>query len=167
MVRTPTRLLAAVWLALCAPTVAPAQMLYGEPSEITGHAVALAGDLIRISGAELALYGIDAPELDQTCWTSRGAAYPCGAFAQTALDTLLGTEPITCWSYGPGSASEEVGRCFRGSVDIGELMILRGWARAQLGLSHRYVDAESIAQTRRAGIWSGTSEAPWVWRARR
>ena len=45
-------------------------------------------------------------------------------------------------------------------------MVMRGWARAQRGLSHRYDIAEARAQMDGAGMWSGTAEAPWIWRAR-
>ena len=166
MARFPRLLFVALALAVLPPGPAAAQMSDPEPERIDGLATAISGDRITINGAELALYGIDAPELGQTCRTSRNREYDCGATAQEMLTRLLGTDPITCWSYGAGLDTEEVGRCFRGTTDIGGMMVMRGWARAQRGLSHRYDLAEARAQMDGAGMWSGTAEAPWIWRAR-
>lgn len=166
MARVSRLLFVALALAVLPQGIAAAQMTSPDPERIDGHATAISGDRIRINGAELALYGIDAPELEQTCWTARHREYDCGATAREMLTRLLGSDPITCWSYGAGSDTEEVGRCFRGTADLGGIMVMRGWARAQRGLSHRYDAAEARAQMDRAGMWSGSSEAPWVWRAR-
>ena len=45
-----------------------------------------------------------------------------GDTGRILLTRLLGTDPITCWSYGAGLDTEEVGRCFRGTTDIGGMM---------------------------------------------
>ena len=54
-----------------------------------------------MAGRRVRLWGLDAPELAQTCTDARGASYPCGACAA------------------PGSASSSGGQAMRG-----------GWSRA-------------------------------------
>ena len=148
------------------PLPAVGQMAHDEPDRVDGHATVVTGDTLRVAGALVQLYGIDAPELGQTCWSGGGQAYDCGELARTVLERFLGIEPITCWTYAAAQDDRDVGRCFRGSADLGLAMVSHGWARAQRGLSHRYAGAEARAQMHRAGMWSGASEAPWVWRDR-
>ena len=160
----PVLIVIAVMLLFGRPLPAAGQMGHVEPDSVEGHATAVSGDTVRVAGMVIRLYGIDAPELGQTCWSARGQAYDCGAAARTVLQRLLGIDPITCWTYAVAADEQEFGRCFRGAADIGQAMVTYGWARAQRGLTHRYAGAEAQAQMNRAGMWSGASEAPWVWR---
>ena len=164
--RPSSRVLIAIAAVLLFGPTGPAagQMGHAEPDSVEGHATAVTGDTLRVAGMTVRLYGIDAPEPGQTCWSARGQAYDCGAVARTVLQRVLGIDPITCWTYAANAGQHEFGRCFRGAADIGQAMVTYGWARAQRGLTHRYAGAEARAQMNRAGMWSGTSEAPWVWR---
>ena len=63
-------------LVLLAPLAANA--------EITGKAQVIDGDTIEIDGKQIHLYGIDAPEIGQTCWFQRGE-FACGKSARQSL----------------------------------------------------------------------------------
>ena len=60
-------------------------------AEARGRAAVIDGDTLDVSGTEVRLSGIDAPELDQRCSTSgdvlneNSDTYPCGMEAAAAL----------------------------------------------------------------------------------
>lgn len=154
--------LAAV-LAGAAPR-ALAQSQFERYQTATGPAQVVEGDKMTVGGRTVRLYGIDAPELGQTCENRRGRSYNCGDTARAVLAQIVGTRELTCTLYSRVEGNIYVGRCFAGSADIGETMIRRGWAFSYRGVSHRYDVAEAWAQSVRAGMWAGRARRPWVWR---
>jgi len=48
--------------------------------------------------------------------------------------------------------------------DLGEWMVLRGWAVAYVYYSYEYTRAEAIAKSRKRGIWASEFDMPWDWR---
>jgi len=57
-----------------------------EPVEVSGIARVIDGDSLRVSGVEIRLLGIDAPESGQSCMRG-GASWPCGAAPPVNLET--------------------------------------------------------------------------------
>ena len=61
--------------------------------------VSVDGDTIRAAnGAEYRLFGIDAPELAQTCTEANGKTWLCGRAAKAKLTTLIKGGNVTCES---------------------------------------------------------------------
>ena len=50
-------------------------------------------------------------------------------------------------------------------AEINGEMVRRGWALAFRRYSERYLPEEAEAKRAGAGLWSGSFEAPWDWRA--
>ena len=68
----------------------------GRPTAtLSGQAAAVDGDTLDIRGTRVRLFGIDAPEHDQTCRRA-GKVYPCGQEAVMALRGLLGRQSVSC-----------------------------------------------------------------------
>ncbi len=150
-------LLLSIW-----PAAAQVEM---EPYRVfTGFVQVLEGDLIAVNGTLVRLYGIDAPELGQTCRSRRGQGYDCGAAARTILDRLVGDREVECAAYARLASGEYVARCRIGRADLGSAMVRRGWAFPLPSLSNRYMQDEAYAQAAGAGVWSGRAQRPWVWR---
>ncbi len=63
---------------------------------ITGQAVVVDGDTLRIGTERIRLLGIDAPELDQTCTAADGGRWPCGGEAAGVLAFYVEGGPVTC-----------------------------------------------------------------------
>ena len=64
-------------------------------ADITGKACVVDGDTLEVAGERIRLFGIDAPEMKQTCeWP--GKTVPCGRLATTALMDLTAGSEITC-----------------------------------------------------------------------
>ncbi len=156
--------LLAVLPLLLGPGTVTAQIGMADMPTVTGPVQVLEGDLISVGGSVVRLYGIDAPELRQTCRTARGTSYDCGTAARAALERLVGGAEAECTLYARPDRRQAVGRCRIGDIDLGQAMVLRGWAFALTGQSHRYGADQGRAQAMRAGLWSGRAQAPWEWR---
>ena len=160
-----TALTAALFASLLA-SAAHAQLTFDPPQPLEGIAVVLEGDRLNVGGLPVRLYGIDAPDIGQTCLSRRGEAYDCGAVARIMLERLIGTRPVQCSIYSVLANDEQVGACAVDGRDLAGSMVIRGWAFPVRSLSNRYEALEARAQSARAGVWSGRAERPWIWRRR-
>ena len=129
--------------------------------------VSVDGDSIRAAnGAEYRLFGIDAPELHQTCSEANGKSWLCGRAAKAKLTTLLKGGNVNCAARATDRFGRVVAVCSaEGVPDLGEAMVRDGYA-IDLGAAagNPYRDAEAEAHTARRGIWRGTFERPSDWR---
>jgi endonuclease YncB( thermonuclease family) len=62
---------------------------------LTGPAKVIDGDTIVVAGQLVRLHGIDAPEIDQTCWW-RGEKIACGTMSMAALEALIAGVKVRC-----------------------------------------------------------------------
>ena len=65
-------------------------------ADITGKPRVVDGDTIHINQTKIRLHGIDAPEMKQTCRTSKGKEQMCGVLAKQALEKLVRGQDVTC-----------------------------------------------------------------------
>jgi endonuclease YncB( thermonuclease family) len=129
--------------------------------------VSVDGDTIRAAnGAVYRLFGIDAPELAQTCTEANGKTWLCGRAAKAKLTTLIKGGNVTCESRATDRFGRIVSVCSaQGVPDLGEAMVRDGYAIDLGGAAgNPYRDAEAEAQTAKRGIWRGTFERPSDWR---
>lgn len=161
------------------PAPAPAA---NAPSEVerqpgaAGVGRAIDGDTVRIEGRTFRLWGIDAPEIIQACQLD-GRNYACGREAAAYLRTLLSPdagsgagapapqivcEPRTADQFGRPAAV-----CRLGDMDLGAEMVRAGWALAFAPHGTDYAPLEEEARAALRGLWAGSFDAPWDWRAKR
>jgi endonuclease YncB( thermonuclease family) len=57
-------------------------------AELAGTAQVIDGDTISLAGAQIRLWGIGAPERDQTCQRKNGDVYGCGRDSAAVLSEL-------------------------------------------------------------------------------
>jgi endonuclease YncB( thermonuclease family) len=144
-----------------------------------GVARVVDGDTIRVEGRTFRLWGIDAPELIQVCQRD-GQSYACGREAASYLRsllspgaapgesaTVLGAPQIVCTPR----ASDQYGRtaalCTLGDTDLGAEMVRAGWALVFARHATDYARQEEDARDNLRGLWMGSFDAPWDWRAKR
>ena len=132
-------------------------------AEITGKAKAIDGDTIEIDGKQINLYGIDAPEIGQTCWFERGE-FPCGKSARESLWVYVKGQELTCREKPAGAEGGTSAICFAEGRDLGEHMIRRGWALTDRKHGADYTELEEEARRQRLGLWNFKFTKPWDWR---
>jgi len=109
------------------------------------------------------LFGVDAPEHDQTC-DRNGTAWACGQAAALALAEVVGTVRLVCEVQDRDRYGRAVSICRAGKRDVGEAMVSQGAATAYQRYSLRYVAAETEARAGRRGIWGGQMVTPEEYR---
>lgn len=131
-----------------------------EPQTLRGKARAMDGDSLRVGRTQIRLWGIDAPEFDQTCERD-GRDWDCGRAARSALASRVDGRVIVCQVRDRDAYRRAVSVCRVEGRSINEWMVREGWAVDY----RRYSGGEYAAPERQArkagrGIWSGRFERP-------
>lgn len=126
------------------------------------------GDTYRINGTRVRLWGVDSPELDQTCQMSDEAmrqqlgattltiTYPCGTAARDALIAWVAGREMACTPTGGKSYDRVVAWCEVGGIDVGAWLVSNGWACDWPQYSDgAYADEQREAAAADRGIWAG------------
>jgi endonuclease YncB( thermonuclease family) len=131
------------------------------------NVIAVDGDTLRSSGERIRLYGIDAPEHDQTCRDNTGRSWPCGRAARERLASLVAGGSVACGPQGQDRYGRTLAICSAADVeDIAEVLVREGYAVDYRRYSLRYSAAALAARLAKRGIWNGTFEQPEAFRHR-
>ncbi len=132
----------------------------GAHADMQGKPEVVDGETIAIAGAPIRFFGIEAPAADQSCMRS-GQTWPCGRDATFALAFELAEHWVSCKELGRDSVGRILAACVMGPYDVAAHMVRLGWARARREESQAYVQDETEARARRAGIWQGDPPPGW------
>lgn len=141
------------------PPVAPGTL-------ISGHARVVSGDGLTVGGRQVRLFGIDAPEPDQTC-TRDGESTPCGRAAADALAARVKGKAVHCTARRDGGDGLVLAVCRADGHDLADLMVSDGWAVAVPEETDAYVGEENRASDDHRGLWGGEFLHPAEWRAKK
>lgn len=122
-VRTTVRGIAVALFGFAFSNAACAQFAFGG----IGHAKD--GDSLAVGNREVRLYGIDAPEWDQTC-NRDGRNWPCGQVAAEELSRLVTGRDVSCIAVDTDQYHRTVAQCTAGDVDVNRAMVALGYAIA-------------------------------------
>lgn len=176
LIRSVGALALAGLLALMLSVVSPVDLSRAAAPDraveyVAGQARVVDGDTLDIAGTRIRLEGIDAPESGQQCIRSsrgmHGASWSCGADATRALAALVAGREVRCEGSERDSYDRLIAICRVGSTEINAEMVRRGLARAFVRYSRRLESVERGAREMRLGIWQGSNEPAWDYRARR
>jgi endonuclease YncB( thermonuclease family) len=133
---------------------------------IKDQVAAIDGDTLKSANAEVRLYGIDAPELYQTCTDADGKAWDCGRAAQAKLKALVARRAVDCEPKSRDKFNRSVAVCYTSAVpDLGEALVREGLAVNFGGDTQGpYSAAEAEAQAAKRGLWRGSFAKPFDWR---
>lgn len=132
-------------------------------SSLSGHPRVVDGDTLAFGSAKVRLFGIDAPEHDQTCMGTAGI-YQCGTNAAKALKALIGKSPVICIGSTKDRYKRLIAICYLGMIDLNRWMVRNGYAVAYRKYSEAYIDVESQAKADHLNLWSGSFVMPWEFR---
>ena len=149
-------------IAVLAVFLAPA-----SGDAMAGFARVVDGDILQISGQRVRLFGLDAPEMTQTCRTEQNVSWACGAWISARLKARLRNHRVTCEGHEKDRYGRLIARCSVDGADIGGWLVGNGFAFAYRRYSRAYVPAETRARARELGLWSGTAQEPALYRHQR
>lgn len=135
----------------------------GQAQVIYGNANAIDGDSLAVSGQQVRLFGIDAPEFDQTCQKD-GQSWSCGEAAKDQLSGLVAGKRVECQGQGVDQHGRVLAVCVAGGFELNRAMVEQGWALAYREFSDDYAAAEFQAKRNELGIWSSKFVVPWDYR---
>lgn len=152
-------IVALAFLALAAGLSNPA-----AAKNLVGAASAIDGDTIELDGTRVELFGIDAPEVGQTC-TVMVFPWKCGVEARKILSALIAGREVSCFGKVRAADSSVSAVCRTGGLDLNETMVRIGMALAWRDQSDDYVGDETAARGEEVGVWLSRFDPPWEWRA--
>ena len=130
---------------------------------IYGKAKIIDGDTIHIGNNKIRLHAIDAPEIKQRCGKD-GEKWNCGLKSKRFLKNLIGNDQIQCDTKGQDRYKRYIGVWYINNIDLNSQMVINGWAIAYKYYSLDYIKEEEIAKLKKAGIWIGEFEEPYIFR---
>lgn len=124
------------------------------------------GDSLVVAGERVRLFGIDAPELDQTCWEDDGTAVRCGAWSARVLARYAEGHRAECAAIRQDRYGRTLATCTVRGVDLGETLLRNGVVRVYSGETLRdYPEFEKEAELLGRGLWGWRMEDPAAFRA--
>ena len=130
---------------------------------IIGKATIIDGDTIRIGKNKIRLYGIDAPEINQTC-TINKIIWECGIDSSQALESMISEKEVQCEIVDFDRYKRFVAKCFVKNINLNQYMVQNGWAVAYRYYSDDFIKNEEIAKKNKTGIWQGKFLDPYLFR---
>ena len=130
---------------------------------VRGQAKIIDGDTVHIGKNKIRLFGIDAPEIEQTCNIEK-QVWNCGLVSFKTLQKLTTKKEVTCKVNGIDRYKRYIAECYLNNLNINQYMVKQGWAIAYRYYSKDYIDEEFIAERKKLGIWKGEFEEPYLFR---
>ena len=134
----------------------------GARAELSGPVEVLDGDTLELSGRQIRLFGIDAPDRRQTC-ERRSRAWPCGARATETLARLVGGRDVICYERDRDAFGRVQAVCYAAGRELNSAMVRAGMALAYRNRPTDYGTVEIQAKQAGRGLWSGAFTLPWDW----
>jgi len=145
---------------------APKSVHQKSAPSYVGRAHVVDGDTINISGVLIRLEGIDAPETNQTCSGANGNQWQCGKSATQHLAVLVKGQTVSCEKTGDDAYGRTLAVCrLPDGSDLNARLVRDGFALAFVRYSSRYIKEEQEAKSAKRGLWVGSFQPPWDWRA--
>lgn len=149
------------WVSVAAALLIAGAAVAGPDGRIS----VVDGDTIRVGGETVRLFGIDAPEVEQTCRRPGGEVWRCGDWARREVRRLFEGKRARCDAIEFDQYGRTVATCAVGGTDMGETLVASGYARAYLRYSDRYLETEKAAVVTGRGIFGSDMAAPEAFRA--
>ena len=128
--------------------------------EVRGQAHVHDGDTITVSGVKIRLFGVDAPEYDQTCKMPDGSDWACGIWSRDQLRRLLKGRELRCVKRTYDKYGRMVARCFLGDSDLAKMLVRDGIVFAYASFSRDYIADEKQAAVAGRGLWQAQVMPP-------
>lgn len=136
-----------------------------SPKLLSGSAAVIDGDTISINNDKIRLYGIDAPEMTQSCSFENYSEWKCGEDAAAFLQGAIVGKNLYCTVINIDQYERYVAECYTDTrTNINSMMVLEGWAVNYDHYTDLYKADEIVAKEYERGIWAGSFQMPWEFR---
>ncbi|WP_353471812.1 thermonuclease family protein [Salipiger sp. H15] len=132
---------------------------------ISGTLRVIDGDTFDVGDVRVRLFGVDAPEKDQTCRDKARANWPCGAWVTQEVRSRYEGKRARCERVDTDRYGRAVARCSVGGQDIGRALVTDGLAFAYRDYSMDYDLDEKGAVVRGVGLHGAQVQRPAEYRA--
>lgn len=149
--------LCAVLLLSCLPLAA-----FSAPD---GRVRVIDGDTWDVGGQRVRLFGIDAPEQDQTCQRRNGVNWACGTWVTAEVARRFEGKTASCTPLDTDRYGRIVARCHVGGADVGQVLVSEGLAFAYRRYSMDYDLDEKSAAVNDRGLHASRVMDPAAHRA--
>jgi len=121
------------------------------------------GDTIVLNSEKIRFFGIDTPELKQTCMNGDEKVL-CGETAKMLLIKKIGNETPECMSEGKDAYKRTLAECFVNGESLSAYLVRSGYAFAYRKYSDKFIKDEEFAKDNKLGMWAMTFQYPWDFR---
>jgi len=128
--------------------------------QVQGVAHVHDGDTLTVAGVKIRLFGVDAPEYDQTCKMPDGSNWACGIWSRDQLRRLLDGKELRCVKRTYDKYGRMVARCYLGDQDFAERLVRDGIVFSYARYSQDYVPVEKQAAVAGRGLWQAEVVKP-------
>jgi endonuclease YncB( thermonuclease family) len=133
----------------------------------SGRVQVIDADTWDVGGKRVRLYGIDAPELDQTCEAPDGVTWACGAWATDQVRQRFHGQNADCERRDIDRYGRIVARCAVAGQDVGRVLVSEGLAFAYRRYAMDYDLDEKAAAVNDRGLHASRIQSPAQFRASR
>jgi len=121
------------------------------------------GDTIVLNGEKIRFFGIDTPELKQTCLEDNEEV-GCGMFAKMLLVKKIGNNIPKCIGEKKDFYKRTLAECFVNGESLSKFLVRSGYAFAYRKYSTKFIKDEDFAKANKLGMWSMIFQYPWDFR---
>jgi len=141
-----------------------------ETKIISGIAIVVDGDTIKINSKKIRFSGIDAPESyfrgkEQICFKNDEKIF-CGKLSKNFLIKTINNQKIICRIESePDRYKRLLGECFIKDKSLSSIMVKNGFAFDYPRYSKKkYLKEQEYAKKNNRGLWNMKFEYPWDFR---
>ncbi len=122
-------------------------------ADVQGSAYVHDGDTFTVASTKIRLFGVDAPEMDQTCEMPDGTDWDCGRWSRDQVRDILKGRDLRCVKRTYDRYGRMVARCYLGDQDLAEMLVRGGIVFSYAHYSRDYIAAEKTAAVAGRGLW--------------
>lgn len=139
-----------------APVPAPRAV----PNEVQGTAHVHDGDTVTVAGVKIRLFGVDAPEMDQSCEMPDGSDWACGVWSRDQVRAAVKGRDLRCVRQDTDRYGRMVARCYLGDQDLAQRLVQDGIVFSYASFSKDYIVDEKAAAVAGRGLWRAKTMTP-------
>lgn len=136
-------------------------------ADVSGRIEVIDGDTFRVGRETVRLFGIDAPEVAQTCQTRNNQTWACGEWVSAEVSKRYENKFARCTPLGSDRYRRVIAQCEVNGIDVGADLVETGLAFAYRKYSSMYDLAEKQAAVNNRGLHGSRVQEPAAYRAQR